>query len=133
MFPFLPPPDLTEANIDSLAALVGDANRFEFELTRVREFEQGVVYLEPEPAKPFARLTLEIGKKFGLQPFAGAFGDAPIPHLTVAIPQPLAARRQIAAQLAPLLPMRMIAEEAWLMVGTNSDTWKTVRQMRFSP
>lgn len=46
-------------------------------------------------------------------------------------PTTRATRQQIAAQLAPLLPMRMFAEESWLMVGTNFDKWKTVRQMRF--
>jgi hypothetical protein len=56
-----------------------------------------------------------------------------VPHLTVAIPQPLAIRRQVTAQLAPLLPVHLVAEEAWLMVGTNFDTWKVVRQMRLMP
>lgn len=133
MYPFLPPSDLTDAIIDALAGLVGGANRFEFELTRVCEFGQGVVYLDPYPAEPFARLTREIGRQFCLRPFGGEFGDSPVMHLTVAMPQPLATRQQVAAQLAPLLPMRMFAEEAWLMVGTNSDTWKTVRQMRLRP
>jgi 2'-5' RNA ligase len=133
MFPFLPAPDLTEENIDALEGLITAANRFEYQLARVCEFEQGVVYLDPQPAEPFVKLTRDIGRHFGLQPFGGEFGDTPVPHLTVAIPQPLATRRQVTAQLAPLLPVHLVAEEAWLMVGTNFDTWKVVRQMRLMP
>jgi 2'-5' RNA ligase len=57
MFPFLPPSELTEAKVNALAVLLSGEERFEFSLTRVREFEQGVVYLEPEPAEPFILLT----------------------------------------------------------------------------
>jgi hypothetical protein len=30
-----------------------------------------------------------------------------------------------------LLPIRIAADEAWLMVGSNSSTWETVRRIRF--
>jgi hypothetical protein len=35
-------------------------------------------------------------------------------------------------QLDPLLPIRIAADEAWLMVGSNSSTWETVRRMRLA-
>jgi 2'-5' RNA ligase len=131
MFPFTSPTDLTEPMIDTLEGLISSAKAFEFSLTRVGQFEQGVVYLEPEPAAPFARLTKEIERQFGLLPFGGAFGDNPVTHLTVAM-LPSLNSQELVTKLGTLLPIQTRAEEAWLMVGTNSSSWKIVRQMRMS-
>jgi 2'-5' RNA ligase len=132
MFPFLPPSELTEAKVDALAVLLSGEVRFEFSLSRVSEFEQGVVYLEPEPGEPFIQLTKKIGDLFGLLPFVGEFGDTPVPHLTLTVPESRMTRDQIATQLVSLLPIPLVAHQAWLMVGSNSSTWKTVARMPFS-
>jgi 2'-5' RNA ligase len=131
MFPFVPPSDLTEPMIDALESVITATRAFEFSLTRVREFEQGVLYLEPEPAEPFAELTKEISRRFGMLPFAGEFGEEPVPHLTVAILKSASRRQQIVAQLRGLLPIVLQAKEAWLMVGSNESSWDVVRDMRF--
>jgi 2'-5' RNA ligase len=131
MFPFLPPGELTEAKFRALEAVIGGEDRFEFSLSRVSEFAQGVVYLEPEPAEPFIRLTRKIGEVFGLLPFGGEFGDTAVPHLTVTVPESRMTRDQIAMQLDPLLPIRVAADRAWLMVGSTPRKWTTVRRMRF--
>jgi 2'-5' RNA ligase len=131
MFPFLPPSELTEAKVDALAVLLSGEKRFEFSLSRVSEFEQGVVYLEPEPAEPFILLTRKIGDLFDLLPFGGEFGDTPVPHLTLTVPESRMTRDQIATQLVSLLPIPLAAHQAWLMVGSNSSTWKTVARMPF--
>lgn len=131
MFPFLPPGELIESKVDALAALLGGTEHFDFSLTHVREFEQGVVYLEPEPAEPFIQLTKKIGDLFGLLPFGGEFGDTSVPHLTVTTPESRMTIEQIAKQLEPLLPIQSVADTGWLMVGSNSGTWITMRGMRF--
>jgi 2'-5' RNA ligase len=139
MFPFIPPPDLSVQNIDALEQLINRAEPFDFTLTRVSEFEQGVVYLVPEPAAPFVSLTLEIGRQFGLRPFGGEFGENPVAHLTVANQAAPSTRKQIADTLRPVLPISLRAVEAWLMTGSNvrvrsatADVrgWKLLRQMR---
>ena len=131
MFPFLPPQDLNEVNVGGLQELVRRMKPFEFELSRVNEFEPGVVYLEPEPAEPFERLTRDIGARFGLLPFAGEFGDSPVVHLTLTMPPSRMTLQKVAARLEGVLPVRILAEEVWLMVGSNSSTWTTVRSIRF--
>jgi 2'-5' RNA ligase len=129
MFPFVPPAGLTELTIDLLASLIATAAQFDFALTRVSEFEQGLVYLEPDPAAPFVRLTGRIGGEFSLLPYGGAFGEHPIPHLTVAIPESGMTLRQVAGQLDAELPLLLRAEEAWLMVGSDAAGWRTIRTM----
>jgi len=131
MFPFLPPTELSEPIVDQLDVLMSHAVAFDFRLTAARQFEQGVVYLVPEPAAPFARLTTEIGKQFGLLPFGGEFGAEPITHLTVAILKSSAKRQHVVDQLLPELPITIGVKEAWLMVGSNSSHWSVVRQMPF--
>jgi 2'-5' RNA ligase len=131
MFPFLPPSELTEAKVNALAVLLSGEERFEFSLTRVREFEQGVVYLEPEPAEPFILLTRKIGDLFDLLPFGGEFGDTAVPHLTVTTPESGMTSQQIAAHFEPVLPIRTTANQGWLMVGNNISTWTVVREMHF--
>jgi 2'-5' RNA ligase len=131
MFPFIPPRDLTEPTIDTLEKLISRTRALQFSLTRVNEFEQGVVYLEPEPAEPFAELTREISRQFGILPFGGDFGEEPVTHLTVAIVESATTRQQLVNQLGAEVPIVIRAEEAWLMVGTNGTAWNIVRQMRF--
>ena len=130
MYPFIPAFDLTEPAIETLQALVSETPAFEFSLARVREFEGGIVYLEPQPSAPFVRLSKEIGREFGLLPFAGAFGEEAVAHLTVAILESDSERSRVIDQLLPALPITIRAEEAWLMVGTKSTSWMVVRKMR---
>jgi 2'-5' RNA ligase len=131
MFPFIPPSDLSEPQINALETLVGRAEPFDFTLTRVDEFEQGVLYLAPEPASAFIDLTREIGRRFGLLPFGGEFGETPVPHLTIAVDASPEKRRQIGDRLRPALPIQLKAKEAWLMVGSNSGGWAIARKMPF--
>jgi 2'-5' RNA ligase len=131
MFPFLPTDELAEDRISALEALIGEFDRFEFSLTRVHEFAQGVVYLDPEPATPFIQLTKKITEMFGMLPFGGEFGTTPVPHLTLTTPESGMTRVQIATQVEPLLPIRIVADTAWLLIGENSTTWTIVREMRF--
>ena len=131
MFPFVPPRDLTEALIDSLEALIAGTAAFQFSLMRVNEFAEGVVYLEPEPAEPFRRLTTEIAQEFRVLPYGGVFGDEPVPHLTVGVVQEASARRQLVTELSRQVPIVINANEAWLMVKSEAGRWNLVRHMRF--
>ncbi len=131
MYPFLSPAYLSNPVIEELEHLAGDVTPFDFALTKIREFEQGVVYLEPEPAEPFVSLSNEIGRGFGLQPFRGKFGDALVPHLTLAMPQVHSATQRITDTLAPVLPIRLHADQAWLMVGDDKTRWDRLRRLPF--
>ncbi len=131
MYPFLPPAHLTEQVVNELERLAANVTPFDFVLTNVREFGQGVVYLEPEPAEPFVTLSNEIGRRFGLLPFGGEFGDVLLPHLTLAMPQVHSATQRIADTLAPVLPIKLHADQAWLMVGDSKTRWTRTRRLPF--
>jgi hypothetical protein len=116
LYPFAPEPDL-----DAVRALAARAEPFRFTLRAVREWPDGVVYLEPDPAAPFIGLTRALVERFpDHQPYEGAFTvDEVVPHLTVVHTDDGAVRADAAASVAESLPIRCDANEIWLMHEVN--------------
>jgi 2'-5' RNA ligase superfamily len=80
LFPFLPPEEIDAAVLEVVFA---GFPAFEFELDRVERFEDGVVWLHPEPSAPFVDLTAVVHEHWpDYPPYEGVF-DKVIPHLTV--------------------------------------------------
>jgi 2'-5' RNA ligase len=81
-----------------------------------------VLYLAPQPAAPFVALVDRLVEAFpAFPPYAGAY-DEIVPHLTVAHGDD-ARFDEIAAELAPLLPIRVRVERAWLMSQASGE-WR---------
>jgi hypothetical protein len=116
LYPFAPEPDL-----EAIRALASGSEPFRFTLRGVREWPDGIVYLEPDPAEPFVRLTRELVERFpDHQPYDGAFTvDGVIPHCTVVHTDDDGARADAVASVAGLLPIRCDANEVWLMHEVN--------------
>ncbi len=130
MYPFLAPGRLTRDVVMELDLLVGSTRAFEYELTDVREFDGGVLYLAPEPPEPFIALTRRVGEAFDIAPYGGAH-PVVVPHLTVAQTATDPERKGIAEVMERSLPQRGLASEAWLMVGSNESGWRRSRAMNF--
>ncbi|MGH2812324.1 MAG: GrpB family protein, partial [Actinomycetota bacterium] len=115
MFPFLPADEIDAGVQKRVAGLVGSVDPFEFVLAETGRFDPSVLYLDPQPSRPFVTLTERVGREFGLKPYAGAF-EAVIPHLTVGdgAPEPLLDEAEVGVKAS--LPIRARAREAWLMV-----------------
>jgi 2'-5' RNA ligase len=80
LFPFAGPGEIDEEAIGELLAAHA---AFDFELASIEHFDDGVTYLAPVPAEPFAALTRAVAARWPTyQPYEGLF-DAVIPHLTV--------------------------------------------------
>jgi len=97
LFPFAPPEQVDE---DALARLFAGFPAFDFALDRVERFDDEVVWLHPEPSRPFEDLTAAVFERFpDYPPYEGAH-DVVIPHLTVSdsgvvdvdVPLPIASR-----------------------------------------
>ena len=117
--PWLPPDEIEEADLDELDDELSDVKAFEFELTHVDWFGRRVLWVAPEPARPFLDLTRRLADRFGTPPWDDEF-DEVIPHLTVAHASDGVELVPIAADLAGRLPVRCRAEEVWVMVGDGS-------------
>jgi hypothetical protein len=124
LYPFVVPRRLDAAVEASLGEALATVRTFEFRLARIASFP-GVLYLVPEPADAFVRLTRAVWSRFpSCQPYGGGYSDI-IPHLTIGedttVPEKLSA-------VEALLPIETSAEEAWLMVTNGNGSWSTRRR-----
>jgi 2'-5' RNA ligase len=114
--PWLPPAEIGGADLAELEEELGGVPAFDFALTRVDWFGRRVLWLAPEPAKPFLELTQRLADRFGTAPWDDEF-DEVVPHLTVAHASDGVELVPIAADVSTRLPLRCRAEEVWVMVG----------------
>ena len=123
LYPFVAPAELDESVRNVVAGIVAAEPSFPFTLAEVGRWPD-VVYLAPEPDEPFRRLTDALVEAFPDYPPYGAAHAEVVPHLTVAqaVPESYLAAAQHA--LPPLLPIRDVAREAWIMVKSGG-RWRT--------
>ncbi len=128
VFPFAPVSQLDEVVIGSLAEVIGEASAFAFELRQRARFPT-TLYLAPEPAVPFVRLTAAIVRRFpGYPPYEEAF-DSVVPHLTVAHGD-AALMDEADADVERSLPIQSVAREVILLEEVEPDwgRWKVRAQ-----
>jgi len=124
LYPFLPPEEITPADLERLAALFAAAPPTRYRLAEVRRFSRGVLYLAPEPEAFLRELTGQIWSMYPHRPpYGGAFEDV-IPHLTVAQVADHAVLDDVEAAVAPGLPVAAHATEAWLMLHDDDGWWR---------
>jgi 2'-5' RNA ligase len=94
---------------------------FDVTFPRAERFpEQGVLWLAPEPAEPFARMTKAMVDRFPDHLPYGGIHDEIVPHLSVALAQ----LDETVARLEPLLPLRSRAECVVLYQNAGDDHWR---------
>jgi 2'-5' RNA ligase len=80
LFPFV---DGDEIDEDALGRLFAAIPAFDFVLDRVERWDNGVVWLHPEPSQPFEDLTAAVWQRWpNHPPYEGEF-ELVIPHLTL--------------------------------------------------
>jgi 2'-5' RNA ligase len=117
--PWLPPSEITQADLDELDSEMADVKAFDFELTHVDWFGRRVLWVAPEPEGLFRDLTNRLADQFGTPPYEDEF-DEIRPHLTVAHASDGVELVPIAADVSRGLPLRCRAEEVWVMVGDGA-------------
>jgi 2'-5' RNA ligase len=122
LYPFIPPDALDDSVEQAIGEVLAPFPAFNFALTDVRIFDDGVVYLAPEPVEPFSALTDAVAARWPEHPpYDGGF-DEIIPHLTVAMASgaPVA---DLERELRGGLPVASRADEVWLMEGRPGGGW----------
>lgn len=110
-------PWLSHPSAADLAA-VGDIARavepFTFQLAQTGVFPNGIIHLLPEPADPFAELTVKVCRQFpDHPPYAGAFVDL-VPHLTLDAVGPDVDEARVQRWLGDQLPLSALADRLQL-------------------
>ena len=129
--PWLPPAEITDDELAELEAELADVHAFDFSLARVDWFGRRVLWVAPEPADPFLKLTHRIAERFNTPPWDDEF-DEVVPHLTVAHASDGVELVPIAADVATRLPVRCRAEEVWVMVG-GGGRWERRHRIELTP
>jgi len=80
LFPFLSAESVDIAALDEVFA---ELAAFDFVLDRVARFENGPVWLHPEPSEPFRGLTAAVWRRWPECPPYEGVHDHVIPHLTI--------------------------------------------------
>ena len=117
--PWLPPDEITEADLAELDSTLEDVNAFQFRLDHVDWFGRRVLWVAPEPVAPFLTLTTRLAEQFATPPWEDEF-DEVIPHLTVAHASDGVELVPMAADVTSRLPLACRAEQVWVMIGDGS-------------
>jgi hypothetical protein len=124
LYPFLPPEEVTQPDLEDLAALFAAARATPYQLVALRRFSRGVLYLAPEPEAFLRELTGRIWARYPHRPPYGGVFDDVIPHLTVAQVADSGVLDAVEASVAPGLPIAAHATEAWLMLQGDDGRWR---------
>jgi 2'-5' RNA ligase len=111
LFPFAEADDVDEG---ALAALFANHAAFDFVLDRVERWDDGIVWLHPEPSQPFEELIEAICRRWPDYPPYGGSIETVIPHLTLS-------ERPIEVDLD--LPIRARARGVSLIEEDADRTW----------
>jgi hypothetical protein len=127
LYPFAPARMIDAPMLDDLRRLAERVPGFELTLAEVARFP-GVLYLRPEPERPFVELTQLVAERWPhYPPYAGRHDGDPVPHVTVVEgPEPAG----MADTLQALLPIRAVADELWLVEPRRSSGWRIRERLR---
>jgi hypothetical protein len=102
-----------------LRELFGATPSFVVSFRELRRWPE-MVYLAPEPAEPFARLTEAIGTRWPDCPPYEGIHETVVPHLTVAYGDD-SLLAEVAADVTPKLPIEVHVGEAVLLEELEAD------------
>ena len=108
-------------DVDAIAEVLVAFVAFDVVFARLDRFP-GTLWLAPEPAEPFQRVTEALVRRFPEQrPYDGAFAEI-VPHLTVAQSR----FDEAVSSVEPSLPLRSRAKRAVLLEQAQPDQWHEV-------
>jgi hypothetical protein len=140
--PWLHPADIDDTALERLEGCAGSAGSFQFELSSLETFPQGVLFLAVEPRQPFVALIRAVCDAFpDYRPYGGEFSpDDVIPHVSVAVADgypdgPTAADLEIfdqaSAAVSASLPIHATARE--LQIFEEADEgWRVLQSIALS-
>jgi len=132
LYPFVEPEAVDERLIVDLAAAVAPVSAFDCRFVRTRWFSDDVLWLDPQPAEPFRRLTAAVWDAFPPYPPYGGAHPEVVPHLTVAHRRlgDLAALQAAERAVQPALPFATRIGRVLLIAGTQApSSWRVLHEL----
>jgi 2'-5' RNA ligase len=135
LYPFLPPATIGDDTLAAIAGIAAAEPAFELTLDRIGWFGDTVVWLAPNPARPFHTLTAALTARFPqAPPYGGAF-DEIVPHLTIGEGGPRPTLQAAAAAVGTHLPITTTVTTIRLIAGIHEpgDNWHPVADFPLGP
>ena len=135
LYPFVPPGDV-QASLAALAAAVRLVPAFDCTFATTGWFARDVLWLAPDPAEPFRRLTRAVWSAFPDHPPYAGQHDGSAPHLTVgerAVGEQRGlgtdALTRAEADVLGGLPVQQRVDHALLLAGApEPGSWRTLHR-----
>lgn len=124
LVPFVPADRLDREAEARVATVFQRFQRFVYALRRLEQFDEGVLFLAPEPLHPFVELTEALMEQFPDYPPYDGIHDVIVPHLTVAVSDDWELLAQIAAEVKPQLPLECRVTVATLVERGADLRWR---------
>jgi 2'-5' RNA ligase len=129
LFPFISCAELGPAARRELAAMARAVNAFEVRFERVRRFPD-LVWVEPDPAEPFAALTRAVVDRWPSHPPYGGEFEVVVPHLTV-VESATATLDEIEDLARQVTPFTGSADRLELWCEDSGGRWRTRWRLPF--
>jgi len=129
VYPFVPPAEVTGHVIARLASAVSRTASFECVFGACDWFGDEVLWLAPDPTKPFRDLTAAVVEQFPDHKPYGGLHDVIVPHLTVgeSARGSLTELKAAEADVLTGLPFTAHIDHVLLIAGSDQrDSWRTV-------
>lgn len=131
LYPFVDLSAIGDEVLRRLGAAIRSVSAFDCAFRRCAWFDQDVVWLAPDPSRPFRDLTAAVWAQFPqFPPYGGEFDDV-VPHLTLGERSrgTLEELRTAAAEVDAALPITTYVDRAALIAGRpEPDSWRTVHE-----
>ena len=136
LYPFVHPDAIDDDVISRLSTALRSVPAFDCTFGRCDWFGQDVLWLAPDPDRPFRELTSAVWRAFpDHPPYGGVFEDV-VPHLTVGERRrgSVSALQAAEATVSRQLPIRVHIDRAVLIAGSaEPDSWHRVQEFRLEP
>lgn len=132
LYPFVDPDALDDLVLDVLAGAVATVPGFVSTFRRTATFDDGYLWLEPEPESAFRLLLSVVHAAFPSHPPYGGAEDDPVPHLTIGTAGPGRTRRLRAAarEIEAALPLTQVVSSVAVLVGARAAaSWRVLREV----
>lgn len=134
LYPFVPPERIDAGVLAELGEAIRTVASFQAAFARVEWFGDQVVWLAPEPVRPFADLIAAVCERFPEYPPYGGVHAEVVPHLTVGDGAPAAELRRAAEIVRGQLPISTAVAAAHVICGSpEPNAWRTVAELPLGP
>jgi 2'-5' RNA ligase len=126
IYPFVDDVQLVAGQVSELRGVLAAFTPFDVRFTSFGRFDRppSVLYLKPEPAKPFMDMVDAIVDRFPTKPPYGGEFDTVVPHLTVAQTSDAEVLDNAEADVATHLPLAARTTHVHVMPHYGTDGWR---------